>query len=89
MAEALEWDASVVLMAIAIYHNLQSRSPLLRFPSGCWLTDKSFSNHLLRPALQVRAHSSKSSVGFAFPKGRGLQETCNPFQRVSDYEPGF
>ena len=50
-----------------------------------WLTDKSFSDHLPRPALKVRANRGKSSVGFTFPKSRGLQGSFNPLKRVSFY----
>ena len=54
-----------------------------------WLTDKSFVNCPPRAALEVWAYSSKSSVGFAFPKGRGLQGSFNPFRRFSFCQPGF
>ncbi|GEM_PF-1488575 len=47
-----------------------------------WLTGKAFSNCLPCSALEVRANKSKSSVGFAFPKGRGLKACSNPLQRV-------
>gem|GEM_PF-4227401 len=59
-------------------HNL--KNTVKRLPP--WLTDKSFSDRLPRPALKVRDDRTQSSVGFAFPKGRGLQGSCNPFQRI-------
>jgi hypothetical protein len=48
-------------------------------PSEAWLTDKSLSEYLNPPCTQVRADGRKSSLGFAFPKGRGLGEPDNPF----------
>ncbi|MBW4470564.1 MAG: hypothetical protein KME45_09185 [Stenomitos rutilans HA7619-LM2] len=51
-----------------------------RFPNGLrQFQIKKPQDRLPYSALKVQANRKKSSVGVAFPKGRGLQASGNPF----------